>query len=564
VKYSTRPRFVSGAEAAVVVTTLALITGCGAADDLPTVDVGDAPPAQTDELRTSHAPKLKWVPCGEDTPGFECAVAAVPLDYDAPRGPKTGVALAKFPASDPDNKIGTLFINPGGPGGSGVGFAFGFAEVLESWLGGRFDVIGFDPRGVGASEPLRCFDTLAEIDPYLDPGFPYLPEQRRPYFETQRALGKICLGRGQRIASHMSTADVVRDLDWLRQAVGDAKLSYLGFSYGSYIGNTYANMFPDKVRALAIDGVLDPRLWSSGWQILSDRVASDETLAEFFRLCDEAASDCPFGGPEGSAAQYRALADALLEAPLVDEDGFVFGYDELIGITAGALYQPEVWVDAAALFALLAEAVAGEVSAVETARASYESLRERLSGTPGPSEPEAPAEEYPNDFDAFLGNHCADAEYPRTFAEFRAIGALAEKNSLFGPYWWWFNAGCSAWPVSKDRYLGPWTARTSAPVLVIGNYFDPSTHYDGAVASSKLLKNSRLLSYAGWGHTAFARSACVTDYTLDYLLEGVLPPKGTVCPENPNPFLPVPELRVARALAPIGLPPSWVIGRPTR
>ena len=118
------------------------------------------------------------------------------------------------------------------------------------------------------------------------------------------------------------------------------------------------------------------------------------------------------------------------------------------------------------------------------------------------------------------------------------VGAYAAAGSVFGPLWWWNNAPCATWPKAPDRYAGPWTARTSAPVLVVGNYFDGVTGYDGAVASSKLLGNSRLLSYAGWGHTAFGRSGCTTDYITAYLLDGSLPPAGTVCPANPNPFVP--------------------------
>ena len=499
-------------------------------------------------------PVLNWAPCGGDFPGAECATALVPLDYDHPTGPTTEIALARIPAADPAHKIGSLFVNPGGPGGSGVDLVLhGFGDYLAFLLEGRFDIIGFDPRGVAASDPLQCFDTEEDRDDYFaeTPVFPYLREQKLPFFDIARSLAPRCFGRQQNIISHMSTADVARDLDLLRRAVGDVGLSYLGFSYGSYIGNTYANMFPGRIRALVIDGVLDPRLWSSGWQVASDRVATAREFREFLRLCDEAGVDCALSAPGGSAARFEALASAIRAEPLVFPNGFVYSYDFLVADAGSAMYTPEYWGGPdgyAAFFDLLADAVLGDVSAIQRAEAARQALQERLKQA-------APARQaYDNFFEAYYGNQCADTEYPRSFLAFNLIGAYAESGSMFGPYWWWGNAGCANWPLSSDRYAGPWSARTSAPVLVVGNFFDGVTDYKGAVASSQLLKNSRLLSYAGWGHTAFGRSDCVTDYVVGYLIDRTLPPRGTVCPANPNPFLPSSQLRRDRVAPLIGLP----------
>jgi pimeloyl-ACP methyl ester carboxylesterase len=343
---------------------------------------------------------------------------------------------------------------------------------------------------------------------------------------------------------------VVRDLDLLRRAVGDDKLTYLGFSYGSYLGTTYANLFPQKVRALVIDGVLDPRLWSSGTQVVSDRVATAEEFAEFLRLCDEAGDACALSAPGGASARYEALANALLRTPLLQEDGSLYTYDFLIADTTSAMYVPEIWGIYAELFDSLADAVLGDTAAVQRAAATRRAIEQRLQ------QARPQREEYDNFVEGYYGNQCSDTGYPRSFAAFHAVGEFAEAGSIFGPYWWWVNAGCANWPVAADRYIGPWTARTSAPVLVVGNYFDGVTDYNGAVATSRLLKNGRLLSYAGWGHTAFERSECVTQYVVDYLLDGSLPPVGTVCPANPNPFVTVAERRTAPRLPTIGLPPS--------
>jgi pimeloyl-ACP methyl ester carboxylesterase len=213
-------------------------------------------------------------------------------------------------------------------------------------LGGRFDVVGFDPRGVASSDPIQCFDTNEIENAFVAAcwTFPYRWDQMRPYFACSTAAADVCLARGQHITPHMSTADVVRGLDLLRQAVGDERLTYLGFSYGSYIGNTYANLFPNKVRALVIDGVLDPRLWSSGWDIVSHRVATAEEFNEFLRLCDEAGDACALNAPGGSAARFNALASALLNEPLVFENGFVYSYDWLVVDANNALYTPSTGV----------------------------------------------------------------------------------------------------------------------------------------------------------------------------------------------------------------------------
>ena len=539
---------------------------------VPTAGVANATPGSSSMLTTAPAAaapavaragggSIDWAPCGADFPGYDCATVTVPLDYGRPSRGTTDLALARFAATDTRHRLGSVFVNPGGPGGSGVGLVLGgFGEFLGDQLDGRFDIVGFDPRGVAASDPLHCFDSAEDEDAFLASGpvFPYRLGQYRPFFDTFASLGSRCLDDHQVVAQHMNTADVARDLDLLRRAVGDQKLTYLGFSYGSYLGNTYANLFPHKVRALVIDGVLDPRLWASGWQVKSDRVATQHEFDEFLRLCDEAAEECAFWTPEGSARRWEQLARALRNSPLELPDGSLYTYDFLINDAASAMYAPEVWAGpdgAAALLDFLADAVLTDDA---SAAADVVRLRAHLVDLLTPELPEA---DYPNGFDAYFGNQCADTQYPKTFPAFLTIDRYARTGSRFGPYWWWFNAGCAHWPVNRDRYVGPWTARTSAPVLVVGNYFDGITAYTGAVASDRLLRNSRLLSYAGWGHTAYGRSECVTEYVDSYLLTKSLPPRRTVCPANPNPFLAAAARGAPQRLPMVGLPPARLTGR---
>jgi pimeloyl-ACP methyl ester carboxylesterase len=492
-------------------------------------------------------PQLAWEPCRDD-PGYECAIARVPLDYDDPDGPKTRIALAKAPATDPARKIGTLFLNPGGPGGSGVDLVLGgYGAYMGERLNGRFDVIGFDPRGVARSEPIHCFDGLSAFYQWwVFPYYPYERGQEPSYFRDLGSLSGLCHARGERILDHMSTADVARDLDLLRQAVGDEGLTFVGWSYGSYIGNTYANLFPDKVRAVVIDGVLDPGLWASGDHIVLDRLSVAEEFEEFLRLCDEAG--CSLSGPEGASARWWALAAAIREEPV--DLGYVYSYDYLIADAVGAMYGPESWPSYANFFASLIDAVAGDALALARAREQREAILDRM-------DPRRAS--YDNGYEAYYGNQCADTQYPRTLAQFREVGEFAEVGSEFGSYWWWQNAACANWPVNADRYAGPWATTTSSPVLVVGNYFDGITDYAGAYASSRLLRNSRLLVYAGWGHTAYGRSLCVTLHVDQYLLRRTLPKRGTVCPANPNPFGPTAAKRSAELLLPAVSrpPPGW-------
>jgi pimeloyl-ACP methyl ester carboxylesterase len=426
---------------------------------------------------------IEWEACGSDFPGIDCATTEVPLDHDRPQGVTTEIALARVPAAA--NRIGTVFVNPGGPGGSGVSMVLGgFGEFLHANLEGRFDVVGFDPRGVGASDPLHCFDSEDDLLAFLvaTPVFPYEEGQYRPFYDHWASLAGRCLTRGETIAEHMSTADVVRDLDLLRREVGDRGITYLGFSYGSYIGNTYASLFPQRIRALAIDGVLNPRLWSSGWQIHSDRVATQEEFAEFLRLCEEAGPQCAFADGERTSERWETLARSVERRPIDLGDGFLYTYDFLIGDATGAMYQPEVWGSPdgyAAFLDFLADAALGDQAAASRARAVRSRVLAALT------DGRAREADYPNGLDAYFGNQCADSEYPATFEQFRAIDRHARAGSRFGPYWWWFNNGCTDWPVADDRYAGPWTVRTSAPVLVVGNHFDGVTDYAGAQATSR-------------------------------------------------------------------------------
>jgi pimeloyl-ACP methyl ester carboxylesterase len=481
-------------------------------------------------------PQLNWSDCGD---GFQCATAAVPLDYDHPNGAKISLALIRRPASDPAHKLGSLFLNRGGPGGSGVDFVRALGDVLFSdEVRARFDLVGFDPRGILRSTPLRCFGSLDEALAVLPPtAFPVTRAEERVWVESDRKLADACAARGGAIRDHMATADAARDLDLLRQAVGDRKLTYVGYSYGTYLGATYANLFPGKVRSLVVDGVLDPVAWSTGrgdqarTQPFSTRLRSDQgayaTLGQFFTLCEQGSANCAFS--EGDPRlRYQRLAERLLAEPAQLPDGqggtAPFTYANLVATTLGAMYSPESWADLAEFLQQL-----DELTRPQAAAASLRSLRRMLGAYQG---------DYENFVEGGPGVFCTDSDNPTTVGAWsRAARASDRRFPYFGRIWTWISSICQPWPGhDADRYVGPFTKATSNPVLVVGNRFDPATRYQGAVTLAGLLPRSRLLTLDGWGHTSLFESACIDAHVSRYLLSSQVPPVGTVCRPDAVPF----------------------------
>lgn len=496
-------------------------------------------------VAAASEPEIIWHPCPSAAlPAQECGALEVPLDYDEPEGATISVAVARVPATDATQRIGSLITNPGGPGGSGVEAMPLLYGALPEALKTRFDLVGFDPRGIGQSAPVRCFDTVAERTAFFA-AIPSVPVGAEEVAARQRAAEELahrCGERNGEILPHLSTANVARDMDQLRQAVGDEQLTYLGSSYGTYLGATYANLFPDQIRAMVLDGVIDPPSYTSADQSVGDLVGPDTN--SFLRITsdrgsagalDQFLADCAAAGPEGcpfaaaNEAETREKFDALmarvLAEPVVAQGPagtLTVTYSLVVDTVRGALYAAPMWSSLAEGLQRLEEGDA----------AGFLQATHNLGGPP-------PAD-YHNTQEATPASNCVDADNPPDPEGFQEMVRRADaRTPYFGAVWAYLVEPCLYWPArDDDRYVGPWDMPTSATILLISRRYDPATPHASAIAASESLANARLLTIDGWGHSYFegGLSTCANDAMARYLIDLELPAQGMVCPEDVPPF----------------------------
>jgi pimeloyl-ACP methyl ester carboxylesterase len=466
---------------------------------------------------------------------MQCATVPVPLDYAHLDGPTISIALIRFPASDQAHRIGSLFINPGGPGGSGVQTVRAGGPAFDQLFGGRFDIVGFDPRGVGASTSVRCFTGAQQQALFYanEPVFPVGPAAERHYTVKIGVFTGRCGARSGALLPYLSTEFAARDLDRLRAAVGDDALTYLGVSYGTALGATYANLFPTRVRALVLDGVTDPVAYTHSlfaWTAGSLR-NTEQVLTGFARTCAAAGPQgCALAGRGDVRRRIDVLLARLRRSPVPAPNAPVPGlldYPTAQTLIFSALYNTPLWP-------LLATGLA----AAEQGDGSV------LLGLVAAGTGTAPTD-YDNTRDAQAGILCTDSPAPRDPARWPAFVRQLERISptAAGAVGWLVGLPCATWPAQAvSRYTGPWNARTSHPVLLIGVTHDPITPLASARKLAGLMGPSAvLLTHDGYGHTSFGqRSTCTLTAEARYLVQGLLPAPGTVCRADAPPFTAAP------------------------
>jgi pimeloyl-ACP methyl ester carboxylesterase len=476
--------------AAVVVATVTLL-GCGCAPAEPV------------------AGGLAWAGCGD---GFECATLRVPLDYAVPDGERLDLAVIRLPAGG--DRIGSLVVNPGGPGSSGVEYARAARIVLSEEVRERFDVVGFDPRGVGKSAPVECLDD-ARLDAFVTlDASPDSAEERQALEAGSREFAEGCERRSGRLLAHLGTADVARDLELLRQGLGDRKLTYLGKSYGTFLGAVYADMYADKVRALVLDGALDPAI--PRLRLNSDQAAGFEQALRAYAKACLAEEGCPFRSRtvEGALEEVSGLLRRTDRRPLQGDGRQVTQALATLGVLT-PLYDRDSWPG---LTETLRQAFKGNGTLLLH-------NADQLTGRHGDGT-------YSNQTEANMAVNCVDGAYPADTAAFEQGAAEASGQApRFGPYIVWSSLPCAHWPAAPTFKAHPPKAAGAAPILVVGTRRDPATPAHWARALAGELEPGVLLEYDGDGHTAYSNGSACVDQAVDrYLLTGTAPADGTVCP----------------------------------
>lgn len=463
-------------------------------------------------VRKFGAAKLAWRGCGD---GFECARLTVPLDYDDPAGETIELSVIRLPARDRGARIGSLVLNPGGPGGSGVQFARQARDLLPDGILRRFDAVSFDPRGVGESAPVDCL-TDAELDELLaaDPS-PDTPAERKELLDLSREEALKCAQKTGRLLEHVGTVESAKDLDVLREALGDDKLTYVGYSYGTMLGARYAQQFPGNIRALVLDGAVDPMLGPRE-VTLAQAVGFERALDAF--LADCAAQGCAFArhGPIGET--YDALMARIDRDPLPasSHPGRRLGPSEALFGVAAALYSRQYgWP---VLRQALEQAQRDRDGSMLLSL--FDSLVERDENG-----------RYSNAVEAQAAISCVDGTYEKNPRDYDADAeAFAKRAPRFGRALAYGPVVCAYWPVSAVTRPGPVSVEGAPPVLVVGTTGDPATPYEWARSLAAQLPGV-LLTYEGEGHTAYGydRSACVDRVVDAYLISLTLPKAGTRC-----------------------------------
>jgi pimeloyl-ACP methyl ester carboxylesterase len=469
---------------------------------------------------SSSAATVDWRPCPDvakaalgKLPGnvtYDCGKVNVPQDWSKPTGGKQfGIALMRARAAHQTNRIGSLLVDPGGPGGSGVDLAAYLSMGLPAEITQRFDIVGFDPRGVGRSDQVKCFS-----DADLDASFAADPDPvSQPEFDKAVTLSrKMAQSCGEKYGDNLrlfSTEQAARDMDAIRSGLGEQKLTYLGYSYGTLLGAVYAQLFPTHIRALVLDGAIDPTL---------DAMASAESQAKGFEhafdnfaaWCAGNAGKCPI------APDARATVTSVMESarrnPVPGPGGRAATAGWVQTAVVASLYSQEQWSQLAIAIDNLRK---GSAAGVLRLADSYAERDARGR--------------YSNLFDANMVVNCTDDGNTPPVDKLRALQAQwRQKYPLFGASTA-LDLVCAQWPGKRDPYPAG-AAKGAPPIVVVGTTGDPATPYEQTPKLADMLGVGVVLTWQGEGHTAYPQTRCITDAVNRYLIDLTVPAKGTTCP----------------------------------
>ncbi|WP_434593700.1 alpha/beta hydrolase [Streptomyces sp. A5-4] len=500
--------------ATALATAGLLISGCSSGTSSPKASASVPQKAVPAELKAYYAQKLSWRDCG--VAGFQCATMKAPLDYAKPAEGDIKLAVSRKKATGPGKRIGSLLVNPGGPGGSAIGYlqayaAIGYPEPVRA----RYDMVAVDPRGVARSEPVECL-TGKEMDAYTQ--IDQTPDDQSETGELVTAYKDFAAGcdkRSTKILPHVSTVDSARDMDVLREVLGDKKLNFVGASYGTFLGATYAELFPSRAGRLVLDGAMDPSLPARDMN--RDQTGGFELAFQSFAADCVKRKDCPLGTgtSEEAGKRLKAFFDELDAKPAPTGQSRPLG--EALATTGviAAMYDESAWPQ---LRDGLTTAMGGDGAGLLGLADTYYERSEDGS--------------YANLMYANAAVNCLDL--PPAFTgpdEVRAdLPAFEKTSQVFGEGLAWASLNCGYWPVKPTGTPHRIEAKGAAPIVVVGTTRDPATPYKWARALADQLDSGTLLTYEGDGHTAYGRGSDCIDTAINvYLLEGAPPKDAKRC-----------------------------------